>query len=261
MVIKSMSDRVFSEGRSDVGLVRQNNEDSWNYLPDELFYVLADGMGGHRAGEVAAKKATDLLCTLFKKRYEDSDKSLEKTKEIIWDCIQEVSNSIFKMGSSNEELHGMGTTLCCMLIHPTGLVYAHVGDSRIYLIHKNKINVLTQDHSLLRELRDLGQIDDPASDEYRYKSILTRAVGTESYVEPTINTVQVQEGDIIMMCSDGLTDMLTDQEIHKIIKTTPANDAVKALIKAAKSAGGVDNITVVLVKIEEKDEQQDIPRS
>lgn len=258
MVLNTMPYIVYSTGQSDVGLVRQNNEDACKLFPDDSFFVLADGMGGHRAGEVASKKATEQLCLRFKEVFSSSDKTLNAAKEALVQAIQDVSRDIYQLGCSNEELRGMGTTLCAIFLHPKGLVFGHVGDSRIYLFHQHKLRQLTRDHSLLRELKDLGQIRDDDSEDFLYKNILTRAVGTEPYVEPSVESVSLHVDDIIMMCSDGLTDMLHDDEIQKIIKTNPIEKVAKALVKAAKQQGGIDNITVVVVKIEEKNDAEDL---
>lgn len=255
-----MAYKVLVAALSDVGLVRQNNEDAWKQLPDEFFYVLADGMGGHRAGEVASKRATEQLCLRFKEAFDHTGKTLEDAKEVLFKSIQEVSQSIYTLGCSKEELHGMGTTLCSIYLHPRGLVYGHVGDSRIYMFHQKVLRQLTRDHSLLRELRDLGQIEEDDSEGFLYKNILTRAVGTEPYVEPCVESVSLHKGDIILMCSDGLTDMLSEKEIQEIIKSNPMEKVAKALVKAAKQQGGTDNITVVVVKIEEKNESEDLSR-
>jgi serine/threonine protein phosphatase PrpC len=250
--------KVSAYGLSDIGLIRQNNEDFWAQMPDEHFFVLADGMGGHQAGEVAAREAVENLCSIFKHLITSSDQSFETAQKIIYKAIRRVNEIVYQLGYQQQELKGMGTTLCCVLIHPDGLIYGHVGDSRIYRLQGNKLEQLTQDHSLLRELINLGQLDENRANEFLYKNIITRAIGTEPIVEPTIQTTSFSVGDIILMCTDGLTDLLSHDEIQKIILSSEEQDIAKKLIKAAKQRGGHDNITVVVVKVQGKNGQTDL---
>lgn len=256
-----MSYKVLACGLSDVGLVRQNNEDVWAHLPDEQFFVLADGMGGHQAGEIAAKEAVETLCNLFKKEYSNSYKTLEESKQIIEATIRETNQHIYQMSFLQDDLHGMGTTLCCFLLHPEGLIYAHVGDSRIYRFRYHRLRQLTLDHSLLREMIDSGQLNEEQAEDFHYKNIITKAIGTEPDVDPTIDTDSLLAEDTILMCSDGLTDMLSHEEIQQILRDTPPQDAAKHLIKAAKQKGGNDNITIVIVNIQEKYGKSNLSRS
>lgn len=260
MVPQLMCYKIFANGITDVGLVRQNNEDAWLQLAEEPFFSLADGMGGHQAGEIASKEAVKNLCAIFKKKF-NSEKSLLQTKNIIAESIKEVNKIIFEMGSSKEELAGMGTTLCCVFLHPTGLVYGHVGDSRIYRFRHHKLKQLTQDHSLLRELIELGQLNEREAQCFQHKNIITKAIGTEDYVEPSVKTDSLMSEDIILMCSDGLTDMLSHDEIERIMIHSQVPDLSENLVEAAKQKGGHDNITVVVIKIREKNEAPHLPGS
>lgn len=264
MVVYTMPYKVVAFGISDIGLVRQNNEDVWAELPEYNFYVLADGMGGHQAGEIAAKEAVNALCHIIKKAFvspEDSKISLEEARLIIEHAIEMVNGIVFKMGQKDRELKGMGTTLCSLLFHPKGLVYAHVGDSRIYRLRGNKMKQLTKDHSLLRELVDLGQLNEQQATDFLYKNIITKAVGTELYLEPSVHSCDVADEDIYMMCSDGLSDLLSKTEMENIVnKASTIQDAAKKLVKAAKDKGGHDNVTVVLAKVQEDHGSKDISR-
>jgi len=248
-------------GTSDIGLVRQNNEDFWAQVPEEQFCALADGMGGHQAGEIAAKEAVSRLCQLFHEQVASSSKTMEETKRILYVLIQEVNSFIFRMGREREMWHGMGTTLCCLCFHPEGLIYGHVGDSRIYRFRRSQLMQLTHDHSLLREMLDLGQLNSQQASEFAYKNIITRAIGTEPYVEPSVQNASVEVEDLFMMCSDGLTDLLSHDEMEQILSCTPEVEMHKQLVKRAKLRGGYDNITVVLVKVQDKYEiTTDLPR-
>ncbi|WP_068468010.1 Stp1/IreP family PP2C-type Ser/Thr phosphatase [Candidatus Protochlamydia phocaeensis] len=259
MAFQVMLYKISVYGISDVGLVRQNNEDFWTQLLDDQFFVLADGMGGHQAGEIASKEAANHLCTIFKEKLISSDKSLKSVQKHLLEAIQEVNSLIFRMGLEHEGMRGMGTTLCCIFLHPKGIVYGHVGDSRIYRLRKNKLEQLTHDHSLLRELIDLGQLNEEQAEDFQYKNIITKAIGTEPYVEPSIRHDMIHANDILLMCTDGLTDLLSDQDIQRILVQTPEENMAAKLVETAKQRGGYDNITVVVIKIQEKYDSADLP--
>lgn len=247
--------KVSSTGISDVGLVRQNNEDVWAEIPDLCFYVLADGMGGHQAGEIAAKEAVNSLCHLIKKAFKEP-KTLEEYVEIIKVAFEQVNSYVYKLGRSSSDYKGMGTTLCALLLCENGVIFAHVGDSRIYRFRKEKLEQVTKDHSLICELVELGQIDEVQASEFVYKNIITRAIGTEPYVEPSIQSSNLEEGDIYLLCSDGLSDLLSLKEIEHIIKNESLLcQTAKALVDRSKAKGGHDNITVVMVKVAKPNEE------
>lgn len=246
-----MSYKIVASGFSDIGLVRQNNEDVWAQLPKENFYVIADGMGGHRAGEIASRVAVEAICKLFVDKFKNSDHSLHTCKEIVDRCIRETNQFVYQLGSAHDELSGMGTTLCCLLFVEEGLIYAHVGDSRIYRLRENKLQQLTSDHSLLSEMIHSGQIEEDEAEGFAYKNIITRAIGTEPYVEPAVEEDFLLRGDILLMCTDGLTDMLSEQEMEHILKKkSTVHNIAKTLVEEAKKKGGIDNITVVVAKVQ-----------
>lgn len=254
MAFQVMLYQVSVYGVSDIGLIRRNNEDSWRQLPNEHFYVLADGMGGHRAGEVASYECVERVCSLVHDRF-DPYETLEKTKEMLAEVIKEVNASIYRLSHRHSKLRGMGTTLCCLLLHPEGLIYAHVGDSRIYRYRNSVLEQLTHDHSLLRELIDLGRLSEQEADDFLYKNIVTKAIGTELFVEPSIGSGDLEIGDILLMSTDGLTDLLTRCEIEEILTDTSEEEMARNLVAKAKQKGGYDNITVLLIKIQNKYEQ------
>ncbi len=241
---------------SDIGLVRQNNEDFWQQLPEEQFFVLADGMGGHQAGEIASRETVQRLCFLFHMHFNARAHAIKahdlpSTKELLVQMIQKVNKTIYQMGhDENQKLRGMGTTLCCVYFHQDGLIYAHVGDSRIYHFRKQKLTQITQDHSLLRELMDLGQINKQQEEQFAYKNIITKAIGSACCVDPSISSMTVEAGDMILMCTDGLSDLVKQDEIQQIMVDTPEQLIVQHLVAKAKERGGHDNITVVLIKVE-----------
>lgn len=244
---------VLSFGSSDVGLVRQNNEDSWNFLSKERFFVLADGMGGHQAGEVAAAETVSVLCQLIQKAWHNSEKlTLEESEGYLRHAIEVANRFIYQLSKSDDEFRGMGTTLCTVFFHDDGVIYAHVGDSRIYCFHAGKLELFTHDDSLMREMMDLGQLNQKQISESLYKNVLTKAVGTEINIDPSVHTTDVYAGDIYLMCTDGLSDLVSFEEIEEILTNySSLEDAGQALIKRAKENGGYDNITLILMQIKE----------
>lgn len=263
MVLRIMPYKILAFGLTDIGLVRQNNEDVWAEVPSLRFFVLADGMGGHQAGEIAAREAANALCKDIKKRFDQmhGDVSIREAHDAIREAIQHTNSVVYRMSRSDIDLRGMGTTLCCLKFHEKGLVYAHVGDSRIYRLRDQKLVQLTQDHSLLRELVDMGQLNEQQATDFLYKNIITKAIGTESSVDPSVHVTEVTPGDVFLMCSDGLSDLLTRKDIETVLMKSPTlKDAAMKLVSDAKEKGGYDNVTVVMAKVESIDETKDLSR-
>jgi len=255
MVFDLMNYKVASFGLSDVGLVRENNEDVWLELPDINTYVLADGMGGHKAGEVAATQAVNS----FRKEMEKllnggKDFSLGDMRGEIEHVMQLINTHVYTMGCRDPELKGMGTTFCCLHFHKDGLIRAHIGDSRIYRLRNGEFTQITKDHSLMRELMDLGQLDEKGAKKFVYKNIITKAVGTEPYVEPAVYVTDLEIDDMYLLCTDGLSDIVAPEAMKQVLQyESMLEDKVKNLICLAKKKGGHDNITVVVLKVEEVD--------
>ena len=252
MAVRIRPYKITAIGLSDIGLVRQNNEDVWAQIPKRNLFVLADGMGGHQAGEIAARETVQTLCDAILKGLdiEDEEISLEEARHLVIDSIEEVNTHVYKMAKKDLELRGMGTTLCCLLFHAKGLIYGHVGDSRIYRLRNKRLFQMTKDHSLMRELLDLGQLNERHAGEFQYRNIITKAVGTESSVDPSVRISPLNDGDIYMMCTDGLSDLLSKDELETIMNSAHnLGEAAHKLVQAAKDKGGHDNITLVLAKV------------
>jgi protein phosphatase len=251
MTVELLPYHVEASGLSDVGLIRENNEDVFATLPHIPFFALADGMGGHVAGEVAAAETVHALCDLVERQVHEKPSYLAGSSEVyqlLKSAIQRVNRHVYQMSARMQELNGMGTTLCCLLFHKEGLTYAHVGDSRIYRFRNNTLELLTQDHSLLKDLLKSGNFEEKK--KKFYKNIITRAMGTGPRVSPTIGEGEVREGDVYMMCSDGLSDLLTLREMQLILSgSNGIAETAPALITSAKKKGGHDNITVVLTEV------------
>ncbi|MGD2170216.1 MAG: Stp1/IreP family PP2C-type Ser/Thr phosphatase [Chlamydiota bacterium] len=233
-------------GFSDIGLTRKNNEDAFIALDQHNFFALADGMGGHNAGEIAAKKTIQSLSEYVKINFR-SDYFKISLKEVITDLnqsIYEANQLVFNLSRDHESFQGMGTTVCCLYLHNADAIFAHVGDSRVYLYRNNILHKLTEDHSLSKE--SFKEVPHP------YKNIITRAIGIQSEVLPDIGHIKIKKDDIFFLCSDGLTDFLHHEEIKNILKHKHSLKlTVQKLIDNAKENGSRDNITILMVKIHE----------
>jgi len=233
-------------GFSDVGLVRTNNEDSWIASPDERVFLLADGLGGHQAGEVASREAIDSFLQVFRTFFSTDEMNSElDIIRALRACFVRTNKHLFTMACEHELLHGMGTTFCALSFHDDKVAISHVGDSRIYLLRNSQFEQLTRDHCWTRRYGI-------SPSEMRCKGVLTRALGTNLEVEPTIRLLRVCVGDRFLLCSDGLSDMLSSKEIEEAMrKPMTIGQRVRMLVSRAKKNGGADNITVILVEVQD----------
>lgn len=237
-------------GISDIGLVREHNEDVWLACPEKGLFLLADGMGGHSAGEIAAKEAVDRLLELFVKWGPSRSVDPDFAETFFYDAFMKVNAQIYGQGQTDHSLHGMGTTLCALYFIQSHVIVAHVGDSRIYRYRKPLLNQLTEDHSLASELLALGTMKSRDVEKFPYKHILTRAIGTHPSVEPAVNSIEIESKDLFLLCSDGLTNYVTDKEIGTILnQPLSLKERGRQLVDLAKEHGGGDNITLVLAQI------------
>lgn len=243
---------IKSFGQSDKGPVRQKNEDTFIEYKKHQFYALADGMGGHKAGEVAAQETVVYLCSCISKMFKKNP--FLKPQDIsqnLSNFIKHSNTRIYQLGKENNSYKGMGTTLSSLLFYNKFLIHAHVGDSRIYRYRDNKLIQMTYDHTLKNKLLDSGNLQEHIEKGLRYKNVLTKAIGTFKNIMPDIGITRVFAGDIYLMCSDGLSDFVTDEEISCVLKQEPSLEiAAKTLIDLAKKNQGSDNITVLLMKTE-----------
>jgi protein phosphatase len=226
---------------SDTGRRRRRNED--NYVVAPPLFAVADGMGGAQAGEVASQLAASAL------EAGDSD-GLEGTQKIDA-LIQEANRRIFDRASTDPTASGMGTTMTVALVEGMTVAIGHVGDSRAYLVRGDQMEQLTEDHSLVNELMKSGKLSEEEAQVHPQRSVITRAVGTDPDVDVDGFTIEAEEGDVILICSDGLTDMVGDEEIleHLHANRDDLEKAVKALVAAANRGGGEDNITAVAFQV------------
>lgn len=237
-----------STGLTDIGLLRSNNEDMFAILPEQQFYVLADGMGGQAAGEVAAHMAVSSLCAWVQKYNYTPGTSADDLLFALEQAIANTNTEIYQKSSLEKEMAGMGTTMCLAWVVDNYLLISHIGDSRIYRVRDNALLCLTQDHSLHEEL--LAQGETSQSIKKKYKHIITRALGTQRFVLPEIQVHTAQPGDLYFLCSDGISDYATPSQMLEITqKNSSLKEMAEAFILSAKQAGSVDNLTVLFVQI------------
>ena len=243
------SDFQFStSGLSHVGLVRSRNEDRWADLSTWGFWVVADGMGGHKGGDVAAEVTVETLCKHIQKNFPRMDGEESVTAawaaEHLMKALESANDAVLMRGRGDASLRGMGSTVVALYACGEEMILAHVGDSRIYLLRDERLEQLTQDHSLRTQLVNTGQISEEEADAFIYKHVITRAVGTRREVRPTIGRIHMEKGDRFLLCSDGLSDQLSADRIRELL-----SEGTKALVDGALEAGGEDNITVVVVDV------------
>lgn len=235
--------------KSDIGRERKTNEDFYYVSKPEdkiILFILADGMGGYNAGEVASRMAVESAKDYIHKHFAKNKDSKEKLEALLKDAIEYANSVVYKKAQSKEDLRGMGTTLDVCLIYNSRIYIGHVGDSRVYRIRKEFMRRLTKDHSYVQTLVDDGTITKEEAYSHPKKNMLTKALGCVETVEPDVYTKTFIKDDIILMCSDGLTNMIREENIYEIIKQDKEN-AIENLVKQANDNGGLDNITVVII--------------
>jgi protein phosphatase len=240
---------------TDVGNVRQYNEDSIAVDLARGILALADGMGGHRAGEVASRMATELLLTrltaatdTFRANGREHGPLLALSQS-----INQANKSIYEAGRVDPRYRGMGTTMAAAMFHDNRVVLGHVGDSRIYRVRHGRLELLTRDDSLLRDQVELGVIAASEARQSHNRSLVTRALGIDERVSPHLADEAALPDDIYLLCSDGLNDCVEDADIELIVTALGANLPLAAthLVQAAKDNGGYDNVSVILAKVKE----------
>ncbi|MGH2527839.1 MAG: Stp1/IreP family PP2C-type Ser/Thr phosphatase [Actinomycetota bacterium] len=237
--------KVIAAAATDIGLVREGNEDS--YLVDEPLFAVADGMGGHRGGEVASQLALETVEKLFRKGEGD-----------LAEQVQEANRAVFERSVEDRQVAGMGTTLTAALVEGDRIRLAHVGDSRAYLLRDGELRRLTEDHTLVHRMVAEGEISETEAEAHPQRSVLTRALGVDMFVDVDDDVVQVRSGDRLLLCTDGLTGMVSEDEIREMLQDVadPA-EAAERLVRSANEGGGVDNITVVILDFSDDGRAQD----
>jgi len=254
----SLMDSLEIAKATHTGMVRSHNEDSIATDTEICLVVLADGMGGYNAGEVASGIATALISSEIREAMLneapakiDTATGSSGATTLLRATIAKANASIFQSANSQPQYAGMGTTLVTALLFNSQLTIAHIGDSRCYRYRSGKLEQITRDHSLLQEQIDSGFLTREAAKRSQNKNLVTRALGIEPTVEAEIHTYPAQEGDIYLVCSDGLNDMVEDDDIQMTLDALGANLelAAEQLVQMANDNGGRDNISVVLIKV------------
>ncbi len=235
--------------KTDIGRVREQNQDYY-YIPETIeepqIYILADGMGGYKGGEVASKLATESVKKYIHNNFEDTPKNKEDILKLIENAVEYANMVVYEKSKEIPELEGMGTTLEVCVIYNNKAYIGHVGDSRIYRIRKDIIRKLTKDHSYVQQLIEDKKITREEAKSHPKKNMLTKALGCTPYVEPDIRARNFEKGDIFIMCSDGLTNMVEEKRICELVKEDISTAANK-LVNEANQAGGYDNITIIII--------------
>ncbi|MFD2628335.1 Stp1/IreP family PP2C-type Ser/Thr phosphatase [Oceanobacillus kapialis] len=234
---------------TDQGLVRNHNEDAGGVFYNkhgQLLAVIADGMGGHQAGDVASQMATDLV----EKKWQDSQQldNPEAAESWLRSTVTEINEKVYEYSLTKEECQGMGTTFVVALCTSEFITVSNIGDSRCYMLSENGFKQITIDHSLVNELVRSGQISKDDAEQHPRKNVLLKALGTEESVVPEIHSLGWEKGNKLLLCSDGLSNKVTDEELHRYLLTEdPIEDIEGEMIRLANDRGGEDNISVIIV--------------
>jgi serine/threonine protein phosphatase PrpC len=240
--------RFSCAARTDVGVVRSGNEDSYLMAAERGFFIVADGMGGHAAGEVASEMATQLIAAEFKPVKGMSDDELMAQMVA---AIRGANTAIFQRTMKEQDKRGMGTTTTVLDLLPRRYLIGHVGDSRAYLLRGGVLTQLTKDHSYVQEQVDAGRLTPEEARVHPYANVITRCVGSSGDVVPDLYLGTLEPGDLVLLASDGLTGMLEDEQLREIMMMDADLEMmVDKLIADANRRGGLDNITTILVRIE-----------
>lgn len=252
--------QIVSSGLSDVGRVRTNNEDSFRIVEELNLFILSDGMGGEAHGEVASAMAVDVISKYCAAEKEDTGVTLLEEQPENWssktrrlrNAVAQANFQIYQAAQKNAEQRGMGATVTTAWLNDSRLSIAHVGDSRAYLLRGGNLQQLTNDHSLVAEQVRRGLITPQQAEESEMQSVLLRALGAHPEVEIDVDETEIFPRDVLLLCSDGLTRMVTEPEIAGALQaeTVPAT-AAERLVALANENGGIDNITVLVVRFED----------
>jgi PPM family protein phosphatase len=249
--------RIDVQGLTHVGMKRNHNEDNFLLLPEERLFVVADGMGGHSSGEIASKIAVDELAEFFRMTAKDQDATwpykMDKTRNYdenrLATGIKLANVRIYERASSEQKFRGMGTTIVSIHFNQAYAYVAHVGDSRVYFFRAGMLKQVTEDHSLLNDYLKAKKLTPEEIEAFPHKNVIVRALGMKDTVQVDVSRIDPQDGDIFLLCSDGLSGMVTDQAICDVLKQQKDLQAACAqLIDLANANGGNDNVTCVLAR-------------
>ena len=233
-----------SFGKTHVGMKRSHNEDAFYRNDDIGLYIVADGMGGHKAGEIASNMAVDSIKNFILNQKKVAEQALV-------DAIYVANNLIFKSAAANAQYNGMGTTIVSMAFNSNGAMLCHVGDSRAYVLTRGRLERLTEDHTYVNEQFKTGLITEKQMETHSMRNVLTRSLGFSEQIKVASQKLNIHAGDRYLLCSDGLSHMVGDNVIAEIGSIPDAVHAVSTLIEVANTNGGDDNITVIIIDVTE----------
>ena len=246
-----------SFAQTDLGLVREGNEDSAIYSANLI--AVADGMGGHAGGEVASAIAINALAQLLPV-ISDLEIDTDSREDLFLNITYEIDSQILEKSKQNPELAGMGTTLTALNISGDNVELLHIGDSRCYRYRDNKLAQLSYDHTVMQELLDQGRLTPEEVFDHPQRSLLTQALMGDSGLDPILVSYEIKVDDQFLLCSDGLTNLLSDYEIGKIIESNTGDDVITALITEVKAKGAPDNITIIWAQVTDKKVSSEIKK-
>ena len=235
--------------KTDVGKAREMNQDYYSIPSSESdlqLYILADGMGGYNGGEIASRLAAETTKNYIQNNFKKIEHDKEAILKLVKDAIEYANMVVYEESKKDENLQGMGTTLDVCFIYNSKIYIGHVGDSRIYLIKKDIARKITKDHSYVQQLVEDKKITREEAEHHPKKNMLLKALGCTSYVEPDIRARNLEKDDILLMCSDGLTNMVEESKIYEVVRENKEK-APEILVNLANNAGGYDNITVITI--------------
>lgn len=238
--------------KTDIGNQRNENQDNYRagyQKNDTVWALVCDGMGGANGGKIASGIVAASLEELFVENIDAMETPIAVRKFLL-NSLDATNNIVFERAAATPALSGMGTTIVCAVVRGGRVQYAHVGDSRIYLLHSGELKQLTRDHSMVQELLEQGSITPQEATHHPKKNLITRALGVAVGVGIDYDECPVVEGDILLLCTDGLSNYVTDSEMTDVLQTQSFYEAPNVLVQKALDAGGLDNITVLLVKVE-----------
>jgi protein phosphatase len=251
--------RIRFSGKTNVGMKRNHNEDNLHLAEEDQLYLVADGMGGHASGEIASQMAVETVASFFRATAEDAevtwpfkmDRARKYSENRLVTGIKLANLKIYEAAQRDAKYRGMGTTIVSILFVDGGVYVAHVGDSRVYRVRDDQIVQLTEDHSLLNDYIKMKKLTPEEIENFPHKNVIVRALGMKETVQVDVRYETPRARDLFLLCSDGLSGMVTDEEMLEIVRSTPDLDqATQKLIDRANEHGGVDNITVVLCRVE-----------
>ena len=250
--------KIAVSGQTHVGMKRNHNEDNYLLLPEERLFVVADGMGGHSSGEIASKIAVDEVAEFFRMTSQDleitwpykMDKQKNYDENRLATGVKLANMRIFEKAAAEQKYKGMGTTIVTVYFaKDSEVVVGHVGDSRVYYFRDNTLRQVTEDHSLLNDYLKAKKLTPEEIEAFPHKNVIVRALGMKDNVIVDINRVEPKDGDIFLLCSDGLSGMVPDKQMEQILQSQPDLDkACAMLIDAANANGGNDNVTCILAQ-------------